>query len=174
MGMPTPDSRPRKRHHADDDIASLPPLLTAEQTLVLADTIKSHREVLLDWLSNEKSTDRKAKLLVAINEFCDCYNKLSSAYLDKIATDLAMDSCQSVFNEACTNIKQTSSMLSDLPLVSQNAATAPQPSFASVVREQAKRVIHPDKVTLDSWQTYTDLYSNACGYRAARHRHRKF
>ena len=123
MGTPTPDSRPRKRHHADDDIASFPLLLTAEQTLALADTIKSHREVLLGWLSNENSTDRKAKLLVAINDFCDCYNKLSSAYLAKMATNLATDSCQSVINEACINIKQASSMLSDLALVSQNAST---------------------------------------------------
>lgn len=85
-------ARKRPRRGGDDvnfeDL--MPALLTVDDVNKHTETLRSHREVLMEWFGKCRDSEKQSRLSTAINYICDAFTSVSSAYLRVLAVNSSL------------------------------------------------------------------------------------
>ena len=134
-----------KRRRTGDGISASPARATstrleADDIGALTNAFNNRRNTLLSWFGNEKLPKRKVALKNAIQEMCDSFNCISSAYLSLLAVNDASTTFRSVLDEVCANVSRISDII---PCNASVGTCNPQSSYAAVASRSATQSITP-------------------------------
>ena len=131
----------QKRLRTDDDEQELPPPppLSQAQIDALAAEIATHRDALITSCSNEKDTERKAKLRSAINCFCDAFHKISNAYTSLFTSVNTVKAFQNDLPRVLDCVESSRGSLANISDTITNVASLQENTYASVISSEEQR-----------------------------------
>ncbi|KAL7304635.1 hypothetical protein TKK_0002882 [Trichogramma kaykai] len=126
-----------KRESGDEDNCELPTteIMSHKDVKNLSATVSAHHVTLLSMLDSTK-TESQEKLQKAINELCDCFNRITCAYYSNLLCNKFTDDCRNALFSACKSIKDTIKALKDhaAPVTGINVSPSHMLSFKAIQR----------------------------------------